>query len=86
MKAIVTTGPRAADDPRAFEERELPMPVPAAGDLRVRIEAVSVNPVDTKLRRSPLPACQSSSGRAHHFTKIGSAIRLCINVDTLHGS
>ncbi|PJK00711.1 NADPH:quinone reductase [Lysobacteraceae bacterium NML91-0213] len=56
MRAIVTTGPRAADDPRAFEERELPMPIPATGDLRVRIEAVSVNPVDTKLRLAPLPA------------------------------
>ncbi|WP_129136496.1 zinc-binding alcohol dehydrogenase family protein [Luteimonas sp. YGD11-2] len=56
MKAIVTTGPRPAKDPRALEERDLPMPAPGAGDLRVRIEAVSVNPVDTKLRRAPLPA------------------------------
>ena len=56
MKAIVTTGPRPAEDPRALEERDLPMPTPGAGDLRVRIEAVSVNPVDTKLRRAPLPA------------------------------
>ncbi|QCU72683.1 zinc-binding alcohol dehydrogenase family protein [Luteimonas yindakuii] len=56
MKAIVTTGPRPADDPRALEERELPLPAPGPGDLRVRVEAVSVNPVDTKLRRAPLPA------------------------------
>jgi len=55
MKAIVTTGPRPADDPLALGERELPMPDPGPADLRVRVDAVSVNPVDTKLRRAPLP-------------------------------
>ncbi|KEZ98084.1 NADPH:quinone reductase, partial [Xanthomonas vasicola pv. vasculorum NCPPB 895] len=38
------------DDLRALVELELPLPTPGPRDLRVRIHAVSVNPVDTKVR------------------------------------
>ncbi|MEE7560287.1 alcohol dehydrogenase catalytic domain-containing protein, partial [Xanthomonas sp. Kuri4-2] len=38
------------DDPRALVELELPSPEPGPRDLRVRIQAISVNPVDTKVR------------------------------------
>lgn len=38
------------DDARALIELELPLPTPGPRDLRVRIHAVSVNPVDTKVR------------------------------------
>ncbi|UNK43370.1 zinc-binding alcohol dehydrogenase family protein [Luteimonas sp. S4-F44] len=55
MKAIVTTRPLPIDDPHALVEIELDIPAPGPHDLRVRIEAVAVNPVDTKLRRAPLP-------------------------------
>jgi NADPH:quinone reductase len=41
MKAIVQT----------FEEIELPKPVPGSRDLLVKVEAVSVNPVDYKQRK-----------------------------------
>jgi zinc-binding alcohol dehydrogenase family protein len=39
------------DDPQALHEIELPMPVPGPHDLLVEVRAVSVNPVDTKIRR-----------------------------------
>jgi alcohol dehydrogenase len=46
---------RAID--HTFAEIELPDPVPAGRDLLVKVEAVSVNPVDTKQRKlgSPTP-------------------------------
>ncbi|MBB3103402.1 zinc-binding alcohol dehydrogenase family protein [Azomonas macrocytogenes] len=42
----------AIDDPRALIEIELPRPVPGPRDLLVEVRAVSVNPVDTKVRRN----------------------------------
>ncbi|PPV07580.1 zinc-binding alcohol dehydrogenase family protein [Xanthomonas bromi] len=38
------------DDPRALVALDLPLPAPGPRDLRVRIHAISVNPVDTKVR------------------------------------
>jgi len=35
--------------PASFKEVELPIPEPGAGEVRIRIEAVSVNPVDCKM-------------------------------------
>lgn len=40
----------------ALEEVELPVPTPKPRDLLVRVSAVSVNPVDTKIRRFRRPA------------------------------
>lgn len=40
--------------PHAFKERELPIPDPGAGEVRIRIDAVSVNPVDCKMRGGQL--------------------------------
>lgn len=52
MKAIVyTQHGLSATDPQSLIEAEVPTPTPGPRDLRVRIHAVSVNPVDTKLRR-----------------------------------
>jgi len=39
----------------SFVERDLPAPVAAGRDLLVRVEAVSINPVDTKIRRNDAP-------------------------------
>lgn len=44
-----------ASDPLAFEARTAPIPAPAPGELVVRVEAVSVNPVDVKVRASTPP-------------------------------
>ena len=52
MKAIVyTQHGLPIDDPQALVERELPMPEAGPHDVLVEVRAVSVNPVDTKIRR-----------------------------------
>ena len=51
MKAIVyTQHGLPIDDPQALVETELPMPLAGPHDLLVEVRAVSVNPVDTKIR------------------------------------
>ncbi|KQZ68244.1 NADPH:quinone reductase [Rhodanobacter sp. Root561] len=54
MKAVALTRYLPIDDPQSLIDIELPRPVAGEHDLLVRVEAVSVNPVDTKLR-SPKP-------------------------------
>ena len=39
-------------DPDCFVDFDMPMPEPSPRDLLVRVKAVSVNPVDTKVRAS----------------------------------
>ncbi|MCS0495274.1 zinc-binding alcohol dehydrogenase family protein [Ancylobacter sp. MQZ15Z-1] len=55
MKAIGFYEPLPIDDERALVEIEMPMPELRPRDLLVRIEAVSVNPVDVKVRASAVP-------------------------------
>ena len=52
MKAIGTPGPRPASDPAALIACEAPEPALRSHDLRVQGRAVSLNPVDTKVRKS----------------------------------
>lgn len=53
MKAIVYDQPGLPiDNPNALYDAELPVPEPGPNDLLVKIQAVSVNPVDSKLRLS----------------------------------
>lgn len=54
MKAVALTRYLPIDDPQSLVDVELPTPIPGPRDLLVRVEAVSVNPVDTKVR-SPKP-------------------------------
>ncbi|VWC71159.1 putative alcohol dehydrogenase [Burkholderia lata] len=58
MKAIVyTQHGLPATHPNALHEAELPLPEPGPRDLLVRIRAIAVNPVDTKVRKgSPTDA------------------------------
>ena len=56
MKAVGYRHPHPITDPAALEDLQLPDPVPGPRDLLVRVRAVSVNPVDTKVRRSTPPA------------------------------
>jgi len=51
MKAIGFTTSLPIDDPESLREFELAKPVPAPDDLLVRVKAVSVNPVDYKVRQ-----------------------------------
>ncbi len=50
MKAVALTRYLPIDDPQSLIDVELPTPAPGEHDLLVRVEAVSVNPVDTKVR------------------------------------
>jgi NADPH2:quinone reductase len=58
MKAVALTRYLPIDDPDSLVDVELPKPVAGAHDLLVRVEAVSVNPVDTKVR-SPKPQIEA---------------------------
>ncbi|MGP1665637.1 MAG: zinc-binding alcohol dehydrogenase family protein, partial [Rhodanobacter sp.] len=58
MKAIALTRYLPIDDPQSLFDMELPQPEPDEHDLLVRVEAISVNPVDTKLR-SPKPQVEA---------------------------
>jgi zinc-binding alcohol dehydrogenase family protein len=55
MKAIGYHHNLPVDQPHALEDLELPAPQPGPRDLLVRVKAVSVNPVDTKVRKSTAP-------------------------------
>jgi len=50
MEAIGFTGGKSLEDDTAFVRFALDVPAPAGHDLRVAVQAVSVNPVDTKVR------------------------------------
>lgn len=56
MKAIGYQQPGPITAPDALRDIELPEPVATGRDLLVEVKAVSVNPVDTKVRRSTPPA------------------------------
>ena len=54
MKAVAFYRPLPIDDPGALVDVTLEKPSPAGRDLLVKVAAVSVNPVDTKVRRRPV--------------------------------
>jgi len=53
MKAIGYTAPGG---PEILQDIDLPVPTPGPRDILVRVEAISVNPVDTKVRAAATPA------------------------------
>lgn len=55
MKAVGYFKSLPAENPESLVDLTLPDPVPGPRDLRVRVSAVSVNPVDTKVRRNRAP-------------------------------
>jgi zinc-binding alcohol dehydrogenase family protein len=55
MKAIGYRRNLPVDQPDALEDLDLPAPQPGPRDLLVRVKAVSVNPVDTKVRKNSAP-------------------------------
>jgi len=58
MKAVGLTRYLPIDDPDSLHDVELVKPEPTGHDVLVRVEAVSVNPVDTKVR-SPKSAVEA---------------------------
>ncbi|KVQ61570.1 zinc-binding alcohol dehydrogenase family protein [Burkholderia territorii] len=59
MKAVGLTRYLPIDDPQALVDVELPQPVPGPRDLLVKVDAISVNPVDTKVR-APKPQVEQT--------------------------
>ena len=53
MKAIMAKSGSGADDNETFYMVDLPMPVPGAEDLLVKVIAIGMNPVDSKVRMRP---------------------------------
>src|SRR5215469_13438742 len=50
MKAVALTHYLPINDPQSLVDVDLPKPSPSGRDLLVRVRAISVNPVDTKVR------------------------------------
>jgi zinc-binding alcohol dehydrogenase family protein len=55
MKAIAYYQSQSIDHAEALVDVELPAPQPGPRDLLVEVRAISVNPVDTKIRRNVSP-------------------------------
>src|ERR1700759_2938647 len=55
MRAVGARKALPISDPASLEDLEVPVPEPGPRDLLVRVEAVSVNPVDVKVRASTDP-------------------------------
>ena len=56
MKAVGYRNAGPVSDSQALEDIELAVPSPTGRDIRVAVRAVSVNPVDTKIRRGVAPS------------------------------
>jgi zinc-binding alcohol dehydrogenase family protein len=56
MKAVAYRASLPIDHAEALIDVDLPIPTAAGRDLLVEVKAVSVNPVDTKIRRNIAPA------------------------------
>ena len=50
MPAVAVTGEFPVDDPRCLTDVTVPLPVVGPRDLLVEVQAVSVNPIDVKMR------------------------------------
>lgn len=55
VRAVTYDRPLPIDHPEALVDTQLPDPTPGPHDLLVRVHAVSVNPVDTKIRANVHP-------------------------------
>ncbi|WP_339525985.1 zinc-binding alcohol dehydrogenase family protein [Pseudomonas sp. EA_35y_Pfl2_R111] len=55
MKAVAYYHSLPADHADALQDVELPEPTPGPRDLLIEVKAISVNPVDTKIRRNVAP-------------------------------
>ncbi len=55
MKAVAVQNPLPIDHAEALIDIDLPRPTPGPRDLLVKVAAVSVNPVDTKVRQRATP-------------------------------
>ena len=71
MTALVAVAANSVEDPSAFAEATMPVPAPRPHDLLVEVRAVSVNPVDTKVRAG---LCDSDPPRVLGFDAAGIVV------------
>lgn len=78
MRTVAFTRSLPADDPAALADITTDTPQPGPHDLLVKVEAVSVNPVDTKVRRAGDSATPRILGfdAAGTVAAVGSAVSL----------
>ncbi|MDG1996228.1 MAG: zinc-binding alcohol dehydrogenase family protein [Emcibacteraceae bacterium] len=55
MKAVGSYKALAVNEPEAFLDVEMDTPVASGHNILVKVKAISVNPVDTKIRKRPHP-------------------------------
>lgn len=55
MKAVAFQNPLPSSDPLSLQDVELPLPTVSGRDILVDVKAISVNPVDVKVRASRQP-------------------------------
>ncbi|RTL62206.1 MAG: zinc-binding alcohol dehydrogenase family protein [Hyphomicrobiales bacterium] len=55
MRAVGYLKSLPIEDPASLQDVDIPAPVPGKRDLVVRVEAISVNPVDAKMRKRAQP-------------------------------
>ena len=60
MKAVAYYNSLPIHDPLALQDIELPEPVAGPRDLLVEVKAISVNPVDTKVRQNVQPEADAA--------------------------
>src|SRR6202012_2648013 len=81
MRAVGFERSRPIEDEQSLIDLELPVPTPGPHDLLVQVEAVSVNPADTKLRQAGDP---DGGPRVLGFEAAGTVVGVGAEV-TLYG-
>ena len=61
------------DDPKSFIDQKKEIPIPEARDILVKVKAVSVNPVDTKLRQT---APKGDTLKVLGFDGVGEVVKI----------
>lgn len=80
MKAVGYAQSLDINDPKALEDIELPQPTPGALDLLVKVSAVSVNPVDTKVRMRAAPP--EGEYKVLGYDAVGEVVKVGSNVSS----
>jgi zinc-binding alcohol dehydrogenase family protein len=79
MKAVGYLQSLPVDHPESLVDLTLPVPQPGPRDLLVRVSAVSVNPVDTKVRKNRAP--QPQQPEVLGWDAVGTVEALGANVE-----
>lgn len=65
MKAVGYTKPRPINEPESLTDIVIPQPTATGHDLLVKVSAISVNPVDYKIRQNVSPTDNSPEGKSY---------------------